>query len=66
MKPGWTKTDCRIYYYVATYTDSEEKEDRRKDGSITFVKIVWTYEFEYTKLLILQVATDRDRWRNTV
>jgi len=34
--------------------DSEEKEDRRKDGSVTFVKIVWTYEFQYRKLLILQ------------
>jgi len=27
---------------MATHTDPEEKEDRRKDGSITFVKIVWT------------------------
>jgi len=31
-----------IYYYMATYMDPEEKEGRRKDGSIKFVKIVWT------------------------
>jgi len=34
MWPGWTKTDCRIYYCVATHTDPEEKEGRRKDGWI--------------------------------
>jgi len=32
---------------MATHTDPEEKEDRRKDGSMTFVKIVWTLYMEF-------------------
>jgi len=38
-----------LHYY---HMKSEEKEDRRKDGLITFVMTLWASELQYRKLLI--------------
>jgi len=51
---------------MATYMDPKEKEGRRKDGSITFVKIVWSMDIGIPIQEASHIATDRDFWRNTV
>jgi len=48
---------------MATDMDPEEKEGRRKDGSITFVKIV---DIGIPIQEASHIAIDRNLWRNTV
>ena len=43
---------------MATYMDPEEKEGRRKDGSITFVKIVWSMDIGIPIQEASHIATD--------
>jgi len=41
---------------MAIHMESEENEDRRKDGLITFAMTVWASEFQNRKLLIQQLT----------